>query len=274
MTSLNIAKQYLGLRPAGPIADLPQVDGLKRQTIRAGAARSLGQGSRALLRLGTIVVLARLLDPRDFGLVAMVTVVTGVFDIFGTGGLSAATIQRAEISDQQISTLFWVNIVIGILLALLCLAVAPLLDLFYEDFQHRPCSRGAGADLHLQRRRRPARGSAAAAASVYDVVLHRSRKRARVGYHQHRAGDGGLELLGARRRRARGAPRHHGRSLDCHGRISGAPSRESDVSSMLRFGGTITLNNLVVYVAYNLEKVLLGRYFGPDALGLYGRATS
>ena len=41
---------------------------------------------------------------------------------------------------------------------------------------------------------------------------------------------------------------------------------------MLRYGGTITLNGLVVYAAYNLEKVLLGRYFGSDALGLYGRA--
>ena len=41
---------------------------------------------------------------------------------------------------------------------------------------------------------------------------------------------------------------------------------------MLRFGGTIILNNLVVYVAYNFEKLLLGRFWGPDALGLYGRA--
>ena len=41
---------------------------------------------------------------------------------------------------------------------------------------------------------------------------------------------------------------------------------------MLRFGGTITLNGLIVYLAYNLEKVLLGRYWGAEALGLYGRA--
>jgi PST family polysaccharide transporter len=41
---------------------------------------------------------------------------------------------------------------------------------------------------------------------------------------------------------------------------------------MLRFGGTLTLNNLVVYAAYNFEKILLGRYFGTDALGLYSRA--
>ena len=41
---------------------------------------------------------------------------------------------------------------------------------------------------------------------------------------------------------------------------------------MLRFGGTITLNGLIVYIAYNLDKVLVGRYYGPAALGIYGRA--
>ncbi len=41
---------------------------------------------------------------------------------------------------------------------------------------------------------------------------------------------------------------------------------------MVRFGGTVTLNGLVVYVANNLEKVLLGRFWGAGALGLYGRA--
>ena len=41
---------------------------------------------------------------------------------------------------------------------------------------------------------------------------------------------------------------------------------------MLRFGGTITLNGLVVYVAYNLDKVLVGRFYGPASLGIYSRA--
>jgi PST family polysaccharide transporter len=41
---------------------------------------------------------------------------------------------------------------------------------------------------------------------------------------------------------------------------------------MMRFGGTITLNGLVVYVAYNLEKVLLGRFWGAETVGIYGRA--
>ena len=80
-----------------------------------------------LLRLGSLMVLARLLDPSDFGLVAMVTVVTGVFDIFVTGGLSAATVQKVEVTHEQVSTLFWINIALGVLLAALCVSSAPLL---------------------------------------------------------------------------------------------------------------------------------------------------
>ena len=51
------------------------------------------------LRLGYIVALGHLLSPRDFGLVAMVTVVTGVYDLFTHAGLSSATVQRFAITN-------------------------------------------------------------------------------------------------------------------------------------------------------------------------------
>jgi PST family polysaccharide transporter len=54
--------------------------------------------------------------------------------------------------------------------------------------------------------------------------------------------------------------------------VPGRPRRHQEVGSMMRFGGMATLNVLVVYVAYNLEKVLLGRFWGAEALGIYGRA--
>jgi PST family polysaccharide transporter len=54
--------------------------------------------------------------------------------------------------------------------------------------------------------------------------------------------------------------------------IPGPPRRGSGVRSMLRYGGTVTLNNVVVYFAYNADKVLLGRFFGAEQLGVYGRA--
>jgi len=56
------------------------------------------------------------------------------------------------------------------------------------------------------------------------------------------------------------------------GWIPGRPRWSAEIASMLRFGVTMTVNNLVVYVGYNLEKVLLGRFWGADVLGLYGRA--
>jgi len=41
---------------------------------------------------------------------------------------------------------------------------------------------------------------------------------------------------------------------------------------MMRFGGILTLNGVVMYIASNLEKVLLGRFWGVEAIGIYGRA--
>ena len=56
------------------------------------------------------------------------------------------------------------------------------------------------------------------------------------------------------------------------GWIPGTPHRRAGIRSMMRFGGTLTLNGLVAYVAYNAEKVLIGRFWGADAIGIYGRA--
>jgi O-antigen/teichoic acid export membrane protein len=56
------------------------------------------------------------------------------------------------------------------------------------------------------------------------------------------------------------------------GWIPGRPRRGTGVLSMIRYGGTVTLNSVIVYVAYNIDKVLLGRFWGAEILGIYGRA--
>ena len=104
---------------------------VRRKTIRGGAAKLVGQAAGMLLRLGSFVC-SPLHAGRDFGLVAMVTVVTGVFEIFVTGGLSAATVQRAEVTHNSThysgSTLHW-----GYCFAALCLSAAPLIAAFYRE---------------------------------------------------------------------------------------------------------------------------------------------
>ena len=63
----------------------------------------------------------------------MVTAVTGVLSLLTSAGLSSATIQSATINDEQISTLFWINMMVGSLLGLLCFAIAPVVVAFYHE---------------------------------------------------------------------------------------------------------------------------------------------
>jgi len=60
----------------------------------------------------------------------MVTAVTAIAAGFADLGLTEATIQRKEISHNQVSTLFWINVAIGLLLTLLTAAMAPVLARF------------------------------------------------------------------------------------------------------------------------------------------------
>jgi O-antigen/teichoic acid export membrane protein len=54
--------------------------------------------------------------------------------------------------------------------------------------------------------------------------------------------------------------------------IPGRPHRDTEVLSMLRFGGLVTIQSVLYYVGQNIDKVLVGRFRGADAVGIYGRA--
>src|SRR5580658_7922006 len=106
---------------------------LKERTIRGGLARLCTQGANFVVRVGSLVILARLLDPKDFGLLGMVTAFTGVLSLFRDFGLSSASIQRETVTDEQLSTLFWINVFVGAVLALVTVASAPVLVTFYRE---------------------------------------------------------------------------------------------------------------------------------------------
>ena len=79
---------------------------LGKRTARGGAISVGAQGARFVLQMLSMVVLARLLTPDDFGLVGMVTVLLQLVMFFRDFGLTQATVQRPEINRQQISNLF------------------------------------------------------------------------------------------------------------------------------------------------------------------------
>lgn len=245
---------------------------LKERTLRGGFAKVCAQGASFFLRIGSLMVLARLLDPEDFGLVGMVTAVTGVFSLFKDAGLSMATVQRATITNEQVSTLFWINMLVGTVLGLLSLAIAPVLVSFYQEprlfWVTAALAAGflfnaAGVQHSALLQRRMSFTTLSAIEIISLVVSIAVGIGMAIGGYGYWALVGMTVILPAV-------------STVCLWSIAtwvpGAPHRGVGISSMMRFGGTATLNGLVVYIAYNLEKVLLGRFWGAEALGIYGRA--
>src|SRR5262245_60544136 len=95
----------------------------------------VSQGAKLVFNMVSAMSLARLLNPADFGLVAMVSPIAGFISLFQDLGLSMATIQRERITHEQTSTLFWVNVGISILLTLITAAISPLVGWFYGDYR-------------------------------------------------------------------------------------------------------------------------------------------
>jgi O-antigen/teichoic acid export membrane protein len=244
---------------------------LKEKTIRGGVARLASQVASLVLRTGAMVVLARLLDPKDFGLVGMVTAFTGVLGWFRDFGLSAAAVQRTEITAAQHSTLFWINVLFGALLALMTLAAAPAIAAFY----HEPRLVWVAALLgtafqfnaigiqHSAMLQRQMRFTAMAVISLVSLMVGTAVAigGAAIGYgYWALVASSVITPLVA--------------SIGfwlATGWIPGMPRRRAGIGSMMHFGGTLTLNGIVAYVGFNADKVMIGRFLGVDALGIYGR---
>src|SRR5687768_15979838 len=106
---------------------------LKTQSVKGGISTVSGQVITLFFTIGSTAVMARLLAPEDFGLVVMVTAFTGFISIFKDLGLSAALIQREIITQAQVSVLFWLNIIISFFISLVVALSAPLLVYLYAE---------------------------------------------------------------------------------------------------------------------------------------------
>ena len=88
---------------------------------------------RQVLALLTNIILARLLSPHDFGLVAMAAVVLGFVDLFKDMGTGSAVIQRKELSEGLLSSIFWINVGVGLIFAAGLYFLSPAIGDFYRE---------------------------------------------------------------------------------------------------------------------------------------------
>lgn len=93
---------------------------------------------RTLLQIAQVSVLARLLSPEDYGLMAMVGVVLSFAFLFADLGVNSAFVQRQGITLEQRSSLFWLNILLSAGLTILIIATSPFLAWFFGDARLTP----------------------------------------------------------------------------------------------------------------------------------------
>ena len=80
---------------------------IKARSIRGGFITSAAQILKFIINIGSTIILARLLTPKDYGLVSMVSAIIGFVSLFKDLGLSMATVQRKDLEQNQVSMLFW-----------------------------------------------------------------------------------------------------------------------------------------------------------------------
>jgi PST family polysaccharide transporter len=104
-----------------------------RKSLRAGAVSVAARALNALVQIGSVLFLARLLSPEDYGLVSMVTAITGFAPFLVDLGTRDAIVQRARISKGEVSTLFWITFGIGVTFAIIAASCGPLIARFYGE---------------------------------------------------------------------------------------------------------------------------------------------
>lgn len=245
---------------------------LKGRSVRGGAITMVAQIAKFGLTLVSNVVLARLLTPQDYGLVGMVTAVTGFVTLFKDLGLSMATVQKEEINHEQVSTLFWVNVGLSVLTALITAAIAPAIAEFYNEprliwitlaltsgFIISGLSVQHSALLNRQMQYKVLMFNDVFA-TVLSIVAAIVAAFYGLGYWALVI----MPLVG-------GVIGTVGLWIACSWR-PGFPARLMGVRSMLVFGGHLTAFSTINYFARNLDNVLIGRSWGAQQLGLYAKA--
>jgi O-antigen/teichoic acid export membrane protein len=272
--ALRAAREALRAPTGDPLAQHGLGEGLRRRSARGAMSTVAGQSVRLILQTGATVVLARLIAPEEYGLVGMVIALIGIGDALMNMGLSQATVQRRNIDATHVTFFFWLQASVGVLLTALTMGLAGRIADFYGREQLVPLTmalatmfliNGFAAQHQAVLWRQMRFGTLAlidliglVSGVVLAIVIAILGGGAWALVAQTMAGPVCRLLL----------------SWKASGWRPGPPRRARGVSGMVRFGLNITATNALDFSAQNIDNVLIGRFYGAEALGLYTRAYS
>lgn len=245
---------------------------LKVRSIRGGFVTGTAQVMKFCLNIGSTVVLARLLTPEDYGLISMVGAVIGFVSLFKDLGLSMATIQRKDIDQNQVSMLFWINVAISIFIMLLTSSLSYLIATFYKEPRLVRITIalsfafifGGITVQHQALLRRKMKFFALALVEISSMIIS---VLIAIGFAMYGARYWSLVIM----QLSLAICNAIGVWVACEWR-PGRPTRNSNIRSMLNFGGNLTGFNVLNYFTRHLDQVLIGRAWGTQQLGMYAKA--
>jgi O-antigen/teichoic acid export membrane protein len=245
---------------------------LNRRMAKGGAITIGSQVAKLVLRLVSGAVLARLLTPADFGVVALVTVVTGFIELFKDAGLSMATIQRKTLLQSQISALFWINVILATVIMLVEILMAPAIAWFYKDSRLTSITIalacltifGGLAVQHQALLRRNMQFGRLALIEIGSQVIGMA-----VAVYMACHDYGYWSLVGLT---AGSAVSTAILSFLVSGWIPSWPARAEGVGDMIKYGGNLAGANFFNYFTRNADNFIVGYLNGPASLGIYSRA--
>ena len=238
---------------------------------RGAATVFTAQISRALVQTLGIMILARMLAPADYGLIAMAMVVISFADTFRDFGFSAAAVQAKVLTTAQRTNLFWTNTGIGLALTLAVWATAGIVAQVFNEPSLKGVMWALGPIFLIN-----------GAATQYRASLSRALRFGSVAWTEVFA-----QVVGLGSGVVAASAGWGYWALTAMQLVSatvilvvlvlvarwlpGLPRRGQDMGPLLRFGTFLVGSQLVTYASNNIDTMVLGRRFGPETVGVYDR---
>jgi O-antigen/teichoic acid export membrane protein len=247
---------------------------LGRLALRGGATAVAMQYANGILQIVAVLVFARLLTPEDFGLVAIVTVLTSFAPLLIDFGLGDATTQRSKITQGQVSSLFWLSSGIGLAIAVLVAASSPLIAWIYREPRLQPIALCSAITFmllgmsgqHLALLRRTMQFMAVAKIQILSTLTG-----AALAILIAIWGSGYWALV--LRPIVSAVCITTGVWLTCPWR-PGFPVLDSEVKSMIRFGMHVVGFSVIYTMARSIDRIALGLFYRPKEVGFYQNAMT
>lgn len=254
------------------IFDIKPDQSFKKKAVRSGGITMMTHVLDYVIQIASTAVIARILEPSDYGLVAIALAATGFFFIFKTLGLSDATVQRQQITHEQVSNLFWINVAAGFLFTILLLLTAPVISHIFNDKRLTNIISVSSVSFvitgfytqHQALLKRSMRFTALAVNEIVAISLS-----VIVAVIMALSGFGYWVLVF--RPLVLTTCIAIGCWILCKWR-PGIPTRRSGIRPMLKFGVNTIAYYIVDYIARNTDKAFIGWKEGPSPLGFYSKA--